>query len=184
MLRAADTAGVGPMAAVAGAIAQGLGQALCERFEFNELIVENGGDIWMRIQAPLDISVYAGLSSLSQRFSLIIEGEKDKPYSCGVACSSGTVGPSLSFGKADAAVVICPDAAGADAWATALGNRIHSPTDLEEAVSGIVNASVRDNSMKALGALVVLADRLAAIGKVKLGPPPLRYSTSSVSISS
>ncbi len=138
MLTAALAAGVGPMAAVAGAIAEALGRALQDHFHFNELVIENGGDYWLLVQEPLPVLVYAGLSSLSEKVSVVVAPEQSP---CGLACSSGTVGPSLSFGKADAALVLAPAAAAADAWATALGNRLRFQSDLAPAVEELINGT-------------------------------------------
>jgi len=173
MLRAALAAGVGPMAAVAGAIAQSLGNALKAKYGFTEIVVENGGDLWIDVQSPLTVAVYAGLSSLSQTFGIVVEAG-----SCGLACSSGTVGPSLSFGKADAAVVISSDAAAADAWATSLGNKVKRSEDLEQAPLEILKAGElqMDEELKPRGALVVMADRFSAAGRIRLAP--LRSSPS------
>ncbi|QQO07489.1 UPF0280 family protein [Breznakiella homolactica] len=164
MLNAGAAAAVGPMAAVAGAIAEAIGRGLADRFGFRETIVENGGDLWVSLAEPLSLSVYAGLSSLSGKFSITIDPSMGP---CGIACSSGTVGPSLSYGKADAAVVIARDAAAADAWATALGNRLKYREDLAPAVNGLMEAS---GELRPLGALAVMGDRMAAAGNIKLGP--------------
>ena len=80
----------------------------------------------------------------------------------GVATSSATVGPSTSFGAADAAVALAPDAALADAVATALGNRVRSRGDLERALEWALGVE------GVLGALVVLGDKVAVQGRIKL----------------
>jgi uncharacterized protein len=178
MLRAGKAAHVGPMAAVAGAIAETVGRAVRDAFGLDEVVVENGGDLWIDVSAPLTVSVYAGLSSLSETFGIVVGPEL---CPCGLACSSGTVGPSLSFGKADAAIVLCRDAAAADAWATALGNRLRTAADLEPAIRSTMAASDGQNGaarpvavqaaeLKPLGALAVMADRLAAAGCLRLAP--------------
>lgn len=169
MLMAGQAAGVGPMAAVAGAIAEALGRALQDHFQFDELVIENGGDYWLTVQKPLPVLVYAGLSSLSERVSVIVQPEQSP---CGLACSSGTVGPSVSFGKADAALVLAPAAAAADAWATALGNRLRYQGDLSTAVEHLINMnshSDNDEAYRPIGALAIMADQLAACGKISLG---------------
>ncbi len=168
MLMAGHGSGVGPMAAVAGAIAEELGQALQEQFRFDELVIENGGDYWISVQEPLPVQVYAGLSSLSGKVSVIVPPELSP---CGLACSSGTVGPSVSFGKADAALVIAKKAAAADAWATALGNRLHSQKDLGPAVEELINREHKDTweEYRPLGALAIMAEKLAACGQIRLG---------------
>ncbi|MGQ9780338.1 MAG: UPF0280 family protein [Bacillota bacterium] len=159
MGEAAGIAGVGPMAAVAGAIAQVVGEDL--RAESPEIILENGGDIYLRSAFPRTVAVYAGRSPLSGRIGVVLP---PCPAGLGVCTSAGTVGHSLSFGRADAAMVIADDAAVADAVATALGNRLRTPSDLEEAVSW----AVRRPSVR--GALAVMGKRLAAAGAVELVP--------------
>lgn len=163
MLRAGLAASVGPMASVAGAIAEAVGRGIAEAFPIEEIVVENGGDLWLSIKKPLLIAVYAGLSSLSLKVAVRI-GPELSP--CGVATSSGTVGPSLSYGKADAALAISADGATADAWATALGNRCRSWAQAEESVRELVSPS----RPELRGALVVMADKLAAAGTVRLAP--------------
>ncbi len=119
MAAAAQTAGVGPMAAVAGAIAECVGREL---LEFSpEVIVENGGDIFLKVSHRRTVGIFAGDSPLTGRIGIQIEA-RDTPL--GVCTSSGTVGHSLSFGRADAVVVLAPAAALADAAATAIGNRV------------------------------------------------------------
>ncbi len=157
MMRASALAGVGPMAAVAGAIAQQVGRALLS--EDPDVIVENGGDIFITGTEPVTIGVFAGESPLNLRLGLKIMPEK---MPLGVCTSSGTVGHSLSLGAADAAVVVSAQTALADAAATALGNRIAGIGDLAEGVRwacGITGVS---------GALVVLASKLAAAGDLEL----------------
>jgi len=165
MLEAGFAAGVGPMAAVAGAIAELVGRALVHEFPLSEIVVENGGDLWIQVRKPLRVSVYAGLSSLSDKVAV----EIDAGRSTGLACSSGTVGPSLSFGRSDAAVVLAENAALADAWATALGNRVHQTGDLEPAVATIIAAG-KTSATNPTGALAILGDRMAAAGAIRLGP--------------
>lgn len=170
MIQAAEAAGVGPMASVAGALAEFLGKALDAQFHFDEIIVENGGDFWVKITSPLSVGVYAGLSSLSEKIAVVLDGNAAP---VGLACSSGTIGPSLSYGKADSALVIAADAAAADAWATALGNHVKSRHDLEEALHWIFEDAGKNagsESFKPLGALIILGDMMAAQGNITLGP--------------
>jgi hypothetical protein len=157
MLRAAKTAGVGPMAAVAGAMAEFVGRDLLS--ESPEVIVENGGDIFIRAAREVKIAIFAGSSPLSLRVGLIIS---EAAEGMGVCTSSGTVGPSLSFGKADAACILAPSAALADAAATAVGNVVQSPGDLE---AGLKKAREIEG---VTGAVLVLGDKLGAWGAVEL----------------
>jgi ApbE superfamily uncharacterized protein (UPF0280 family) len=153
MADAAAKAGVGPLAAGAGA-----GEAL---FGLEEVIVENGGDIYLRSRQVRHIAVYAGRSPLSNRVAIAIDPSLTP---LGVGTSSGTVGHSLSFGRADAATVLAKDAATADAYATALGNRVKGPADLDAALAW---AAARPD---VLGAVAVAGDRIGAVGQVELVP--------------
>jgi len=157
MIAAGRAAGVGPMAAVAGAVAAAVGRALLP--ESPELIVENGGDVFVAGRGGRVAAIFAGDSPLSMKLGLKLPAA---PEGLGLCTSSGTVGPSLSRGKADAAAALAPDAALADAAATALGNRVKSPADLARAMEwaeGVAGLS---------GALVVMGEDLAAWGQVEL----------------
>lgn len=131
MAVAAEKAGIGPMSAVAGLFAREIGEELLRHYPINEMVVENGGDIYVFLKDELVLSVFAGESILSERIGLVIPAENQKP---GICTSAGTVGPSLSFGKADAVVVICEDILLADALATAFGNKVKSPGDVEKVI--------------------------------------------------
>ena len=125
MADAARLAGVGPMAAVAGAIAEAVGRELLQHSD--EVMVENGGDVFIATKRARTVGLYAGASLLTGRIGIAIE-PSDTPL--GVCTSSGTFGHSLSFGRADACVVLARSAALADAVATALANLIRSTADL------------------------------------------------------
>jgi ApbE superfamily uncharacterized protein (UPF0280 family) len=156
MIRAASSAGVGPMAAVAGAVAAQIGASFGP--ELPELIIENGGDIYLRSKVSRVIAVYAGQSTFSQKIGLLIP----PTVGLGVCTSAGTVGPSLSFGSADAVVIIAPDVALADAVATAVANLVKSVADFPEAVAfvrGIAGIT---------GLLAVKDDRMTAWGAIEL----------------
>jgi ApbE superfamily uncharacterized protein (UPF0280 family) len=159
MIEAAATAGVGPMAAVAGAIASRVGRGLLAFTD--EVIVENGGDIFMRLRGPATVSLYAGLSPLSHKVGLRIDPVQE---GLGVCTSSGTVGHSLSFGRADAACVVAADTALADACATALGNRVPGASAINEALEWIETVPGLE------GAVVVVGEHLGAWGKIELVP--------------
>jgi ApbE superfamily uncharacterized protein (UPF0280 family) len=129
MTEAAEQASVGPMAAVAGAIAQFTGEELAE-FS-TEVIIENGGDIYLRSLKKRVSGIFAGHSPLSGKIGIEIDG-KETPL--GISTSSGTIGHSLSFGKADAVVVIADTSTLADAAATGIGNLIISAQDIPRGV--------------------------------------------------
>jgi uncharacterized protein len=129
MVAAAKAAGVGPMAAVAGAVAQQVGQGLLAHSR--EVVVENGGDLFVKLEKPVTVGIYAGDSPLSMRVGIRIDS-RDRPVA--VCTSSGTVGHSLSLGVADAATVIADSGSLADAAATAIGNRVDSPAAVGRAI--------------------------------------------------
>lgn len=159
MIAAARQTGVGPMAAVAGAIAARVGQRLTGLSD--EVIVENGGDIYLKILHPARVALFAGKSPLSLKVGLTIDPELSP---LGVCTSSGTVGHSLSFGRADASCVVARDAALADAAATALGNRVADAGAIGAALEWA--AGVPD----LLGAVIIVGDKLGAWGRVNLVP--------------
>ncbi|MFA5316736.1 MAG: UPF0280 family protein [Dehalococcoidales bacterium] len=156
MLWASEKAGVGPMASVAGAIAQFVAGDLPQA---KEIIIENGGDIYIRSTRKRVISIFAGNSPLSGLLGLEILG-RETPL--GICTSSGTVGHSLSYGQADAAIAISPDAALADAAATAIGNVIKTPDDIKDAIA----LAQRIEGLK--GLVVIKDDSLGIWGEVKL----------------
>jgi len=161
MAAAAEIAGVGPMAAVAGAVAEAVGRELAEEFNCAEAVVENGGDIWAQIAAPLTVAVYAGNSPLSQKIGIVVPAECSP---LGICTSSGTVGHSFSFGKADAAMIVCREAALADAFATAFGNRVKTADDIEPALT---RAAAEP---EILSALFVVGDKMGLRGPFELRP--------------
>ena len=159
MAAAGRAAGVGPMAAVAGAVAEFVGRALI--LKSPDIIVENGGDIFIAATAPRRLSIYSGSSPLSNKISVVIKPEMTP---LGICTSSGTVGHSVSFGRADAAVVMSPDTALADAWATRIGNMVSGPADLDKALAAAQNAS------DLTGVLIIVGDKLAVWGNVEIQP--------------
>lgn len=156
---AADKSGIGPMSAVAGAVARKVGEALKAEFGTKEVIVENGGDIYADITEDLDISVFAGTSPLSEKVGLHIEAAFAP---LGICTSSGTVGPSLSFGKADAVMIICRDVLLADTYATAFANLIQTSEDINPCLEKI--GAVED----IIAAMVIKDDKLGVCGKFGL----------------
>jgi hypothetical protein len=159
MLAASAAAGVGPMAAVAGAVAAFVGLDLASEFGCRETVVENGGDVWLRFEEGIELSVFAGGSPLSERVGVSIP----PPFSpLGVCTSSGSVGPSLSLGRADAAMVAARDAALADAWATAIGNAVSRPEDLDAALD------LAEGREGILSVLVIKGDRMGIRGALPL----------------
>jgi len=154
---AAEKTGVGPMAAVAGAIAERVGKAL---MEFSpEVIVENGGDIFLKSLKKRTVGIYAGNSPFSDRLALEIQ-PSETPL--GICTSSGTVGHSLSLGKADAVIVLSPCTALADAAATAVGNLIEEEADIPR---GLDFAREIDGLS---GVVIIKNEKMALWGQVQI----------------
>jgi len=157
MLLAAKEASVGPMAAVAGAIAEYVGKGLIP-FS-SEIIIGNGGDIFMVSKKRRNIKIYAGNSSLTGKIALQIELE-DTPL--GICTSSGTFGHSFSFGKADAVIVIAKSTSLADASATAIGNLVKSVEHIPRAIEFA-------QGIKGLRGIVIIKDyEMKTWGEVKI----------------
>ncbi len=157
MLDAADRAGVGPMAAVAGAMAERVGRDLLTLS--GNIMVENGGDIFIGMDREVRVGLFAGTSPLSDRIALRIRPEQTP---LGICTSSGTVGPSLSLGRADAVTVISKSAALADAAASSIGNLVQNATTIG---NGIERAK---EIAGVLGVVIIVGDRMGAWGEVEL----------------
>jgi hypothetical protein len=154
---AARKANVGPMAAVAGAIAESVGKKLVKYSK--EVIVENGGDIFVKITRPRHIGVYAGKSPFSEKIAIEISPQ-DTPL--GVCTSAGTVGHSISFGTADAVLVTAKSCALADAAATAIGNVVKDEDTIEEGL----NVAKKIKGLH--GVLIIKNDKMGAWGTLKI----------------
>jgi len=157
MAWAASRAGVGPMAAVAGALAECVGREL---LAFSgEVIVENGGDLFLRISKKRLVGIYAGDSPFTGKIALEIQPEETP---LGVCTSSGTVGPSLSFGRADAVIAISSSTSLADAAATAIGNLIKETSNIPRGIEFAQGIDGLD------GVVVIKGDKMGVWGKVRI----------------
>jgi ApbE superfamily uncharacterized protein (UPF0280 family) len=145
------------MAAVAGAVAEAVGKDLLALSP--EVIIENGGYIFIHSLTTRNIVIYAGKSPFSGKIALEIAAD-DTP--CGICTSSGTVGHSLSFGRADAVIVLAASAALADAAATAICNRVKKTSDIEPQLE-------HSQKMEGLtGIVIIIGARIGVWGGVKL----------------
>lgn len=157
MYEAARLAHVGPMASVAGAVAQFTGQDLLE--QTREVIVENGGDIFVKSEKEMVFTIFAGDSPLSMKAGIRITPQT-KPYA--VCTSSGTFGHSKSFGRADAVCVFSPSALLADAAATGLCNQVQGPKDIEPVIA-------RGRAIDGIQGLVIISGKsLGVWGNLEL----------------
>ena len=158
MAEAAEQVGVGPMAAVAGTLAGLVGRDI--QTHSPEVIIENGGDIYIRSSEERRVGVFAGESPLSGR--LVVKIAPTPPQGLGVCTSSATVGPSQSLGRADTSLVIASSPALADAAATALGNRVKDSSQVEGALAwamGIEGVG---------GCLVIIGEQLGVQGDIEI----------------
>lgn len=157
MIKAGQQAGVGPMASVAGALAEYVGKDLLKYSQ--EVIVENGGDIFIRSDTSLTVAISAGQSGLSTKIGVRIYAPDG---AISVCTSSGTVGHSISLGRADAAVVISKSTPLADAAATFIGNLVRNADDMSSAIQ-------QGKRIKGvLGIVVIMGEKLAVWGLAEL----------------
>lgn len=160
MIQESLTASVGPMATVAGVTSQLVVEGMMDIYGNINIIVENGGDIYMNATDGIrKISIYAGESTLSNRLALKIEAE-DTPLA--ICTSSGKIGHSLSFGKADAMVVVSKNAALADGMATGLCNQLKKAEDLNRVLSQA--GEIKD----IIGVLGIIDDKIGVWGSLEL----------------
>ena len=157
MAKAARIAGVGPMASVAGAMAARVGRDLLNLSE--QIIVENGGDIFIAAEEGRTVGIFAGDSPFTGKLAIQVEPQETP---LGICTSSGTVGHSLSFGRADAVVVLSQSTALADAAATAIGNIVGGVRDITKSVEFAQSID------GIIGVVIIVGDQMGMWGKVRL----------------
>ncbi len=165
MLHAGQKAGVGPMAAVAGAVAGFVGRRLIAS-GVQEVLVENGGDIYLHRKTDCTVGIFAGESPLSYNIGIRIA--KDS-LPCGVCTSSGTVGHSLSFGIADSVTVVADSIALADAAATRLGNEVGRTEDRTAAIQHALECAGQIENIR--GVVIICDELMGAAGDIELVRP-------------
>jgi uncharacterized protein len=158
MCRAGQKTGVGPMAAVAGTMAQ----MLAERFRdaSADLIVENGGDTYLFSTKDRHIGI---LNMPDQAVRLCVPVAASE-FPCSFCASSATIGHSLSFGKADLVVVRAGDASLADAAATALANALTGA----EAMDAVLAKAQGWESLGLEGVFTQCEGKIGVWGKMQL----------------
>ncbi len=159
MCKASSQTGVGPMAGVAGLFAEEIGKQLLEKFSIRELVIENGGDCFISVREPLIVHIFAGESPLSEKVGIIIQKSGS---SLGICTSSGRIGHSKSFGKADAVMVVSPDTVLADQYATAICNQIQSRDDIEKEL----NVVEQNDELHAVA--IVMGDKIGYRGDFEM----------------
>jgi uncharacterized protein len=156
MAVAAAKAGVGPMAGVAGGFAECIGRAVMK--EEDRFVLENGGDIYAKLGKEIILKIFAGHSSPFK--DIKIKVKREKPL--GICTSSGRIGPSLSFGDADAACVISEDAFLADSCATAAANMIRQTEDIDKALEYIRGIE------GLIGGIMIKDDKIGLWGEIEI----------------
>lgn len=156
MLINSGKARVGPMASVAGAIAQFVARDLLGHS--SQVVVENGGDIYADLKEEIKVGIFAAESPLSNKLVLKIRAE-DMPM--GICTSSATVGHSVSLGRADAVCVLAKSAVLADAAASAVGNAVRTKADIRKGID--IGAAIEG----VLGIVIVIGDGMGAFGQVE-----------------
>ncbi len=157
MLMCSEKIGVGPMATVAGAIAENVGEDLKDLSD--EFIIENGGDIYLKTKRERYVSIYAKDSPLSLKIGLKIK-PADHPY--GICTSSGTFGHSLSFGKADAVCVVTRSATFSDGLATYIGNLVKS----KDSIPAAIDSARKFDQL--IGIVIIVGEYMGVWGKLEL----------------
>lgn len=145
---------IGPMASVAGGISEEVARRLQKHSQ--EVIVENGGDLFIISQRTINISIAIDYSHFSK--GLIFELQPC-PEGVGVCTSSGKIGHSLSYGNADAVTVIARSGYYADAAATAICNMAKSEDDIQEAIR------YARQSKEIIGLIIVMQRQIGIFGE-------------------
>ena len=158
MCRAGQLTGVGPMAAVAGTVAQMLGEFFRERSP--DLLIENGGDTYLCSTRERHIGI---LNMPDQAVRLCVPVSTSE-FPCSFCASSAKIGHSLSFGKADLVVVRSRDAALADAAATALANALTGA----QAMDAVLAQAQRWESLGLDGVFTQCEGKIGVWGKMQL----------------
>lgn len=159
MAAAAARVGVGPMAAVAGTMAQLAAEAALKA-GIDEVIIDNGGDIYLKLTSPAVIGIYAGQVDKLNRIAFSVRPE-DTPLS--ICSSSGKMGHSTSLGRCDLAITVSRNGSLADAAATSTANLVRKLEDVDMALRHIFGIEGID------GVMIIQSGNIGLIGKL----PPL-----------
>jgi ApbE superfamily uncharacterized protein (UPF0280 family) len=168
MAEAAWICDVGPMAAVAGALADLMMDSMKNQ-DINGksslppvkvALIENGGEIIVDSIKPMKIALFAGNNELNLNLGFLIE-KKDCPI--GIGTSSATVGHAFSFGEADAVTVFAKDASLADAAATKVANAVKG-INIEASIKK--GLDITDDLEGVYGAFISREDKVGHTGKI------------------
>lgn len=154
MAESAEAANVGPMAAVAGVLADLAVEDMVDAGA-SLAVVENGGEASIHTQDYVDVALRTGETALSNRICFRIEDP-----SSGLATSSGLHSHAFSLGEADAVTVFARNSGIADAAATSVGNLMRG----EDASSIIKQGVTRALSINGVHGVIVLYNGLYGVG--------------------
>jgi len=163
MIEASKIANVGPMAAIAGTIAEISVDYLMDQGS-KYSIVDNGGDISFinkKNKKKVVCGIYAGESPLSGKIAFEFKNYK---YPIGICSSSGTVGFSLSYGRSDCVTIIAEKSSIADGLATAIANNVNGKTDNDAVERGLLTADKFKDHF--IGGLIIVGESIGTIGKL------------------
>ncbi|ABS61127.1 MULTISPECIES: UPF0280 family protein [Fervidobacterium] len=158
MIEASNTAGVGPMACVAGAFSQLVGKNLIEKYKSKKVIVENGGDIYINSFDETRIGIFSNFDSEFNRLSIVLSSGE-----FGVCSSSGKIGHSLNFGNADIVTVIAKNSLIADGFATKLSNMVKISGDITDVLE--YTKSFLEDVI--YGVVIIINGKMGVIGNVR-----------------
>jgi hypothetical protein len=156
MIKASILSEVGPMACVAGAFAYYVGRFVLKKC--SECIVENGGDIFVKTNDEPIVGIYTNNEFFKDKLKITLK-KSDRPY--GICSSSAKIGPSLSKGSADLALIVSNDAILSDGLATKTANMIREKDDIQKAIEF-------SKSKNAIGCLFIKDDKLGVWGDLSL----------------
>jgi len=159
MIACGIQSGTGPMSSVAGLFAFETGRKMLEFYDIKELMLENGGDIYLVNNAIIYVTIFAGDSPLSNKLAIEVP-----PGEWGISTSSGTVGHSVSYGRADAVTILCKDPVMSDAWATSIANRIQQEDDIEEVLKFV------ETHNEILGCVIIIKEKAGIRGMFNIKP--------------
>lgn len=167
MAQAASLCNVGPMATVAGALADLMMISMKNKEDLNYnpakiALVENGGEIAVDSIKPMKVGLYAGKNELNLNIGFLVE-EKDIPI--GISTSSGTVGHAISFGEADSVTIFADNATIADGAATATCNLVKG-SDVEKSIKKGLDHVEDIEGIGVRGAFISRNNMVGKVGKI------------------
>lgn len=159
MASAAKSTGVGPMAAVAGAISDLAVDSMIKEGA-RVAVVENGGEIFANSNRELNIAIISGSSSISGKFGLRVVPD-DMPL--GICTSSTTLSHALTFGEADAVTIIAENAALGDAASTSICNEVKG-NNVKDSIKRALELTKKIKGV--MGGIIIQGQYIGTIGKI------------------